>query len=83
MQQIDTQVAIVGAGPSGLLLGQLLTRAGIDNVIIEKVSSDHVLTRIRAGILEQGFVNLARQAGAADRLANTRCTTAGTCALSR
>ena len=68
MQQIDTQVAIVGAGPSGLLLGQLLTRAGIDNVIIEKVSSDHVLTRIRAGILEQGFVNLARQAGAADRL---------------
>ncbi len=68
MQTLTTQVAIIGAGPSGLLLGQLLNRAGIDNVIIERVSGEYVLGRIRAGILEQGFVDLAREAGAAHRL---------------
>ncbi|EHK69769.1 4-hydroxybenzoate 3-monooxygenase [Pseudomonas psychrotolerans L19] len=63
-----TQVVIVGAGPSGLLLGQLLTRSGIDNVIVERQSADHVLSRIRAGVLEQGTVDLLRQAGVAERL---------------
>ena len=58
-----TQVAIIGAGPSGLLLGQLLHRAGIDNVILERQSGDYVLGRIRAGILEQVTVDLLREAG--------------------
>src|SRR4051812_9791152 len=63
-----TQVAIIGAGPSGLLLGQLLHRAGIDNVIVERQAGDYVLGRIRAGILEQGTVDLMAEAGVADRL---------------
>lgn len=63
-----TQVAIIGAGPAGLLLGQLLSRAGIDNVILERRSAEHVLSRIRAGVLEQGMVDLLREAGVADRL---------------
>ena len=58
-----TQVAIVGAGPSGLLLGQLLHKAGIDNVIVERQSADYVLGRIRAGILEQVTVDLLHEAG--------------------
>lgn len=64
-----TQVAIIGAGPSGLLLGQLLTRAGIDNVILERRSADYVLSRIRAGVLERGMVELLHEAGAGERLA--------------
>ena len=63
-----TQVAIVGAGPSGLLLGQLLHRAGIDNVIIERHSPEYVLARIRAGVLESTTVQLLEQAGVAERL---------------
>lgn len=63
-----TQVVIIGAGPSGLLLGQLLTRSGIDNVIVERQSADHVLGRIRAGVLEQGTVDLLREAGVSERL---------------
>jgi p-hydroxybenzoate 3-monooxygenase len=63
-----TQVAIIGAGPAGLLLGQLLTRRGIDNVIVERRSGDYVLSRIRAGVLEQGMVDLLAEAGVADRL---------------
>jgi p-hydroxybenzoate 3-monooxygenase len=58
-----TQVAIIGAGPSGLLLGALLTKAGIDNVILERQSGDYVLGRIRAGILEQVTVDLLHEAG--------------------
>ena len=58
-----TQVAIIGAGPSGLLLAQLLARAGIDSVIVERQSGEYVLGRIRAGILEQGTVDLLREAG--------------------
>ena len=58
-----TQVAIIGAGPSGLLLGQLLHKAGIDNVILERQSGHYVLERIRAGILEQVTVDLLREAG--------------------
>ena len=63
-----TQVAIIGAGPAGLLLGQLLSRAGIDNVILERRSLDYVLSRIRAGVLEQGMVDMLHEAGAAERL---------------
>jgi p-hydroxybenzoate 3-monooxygenase len=68
MQIIKTQVAIIGAGPSGLLLGQLLAKQGIENVIIERVSADYVLGRIRAGILEQGLVDLLREAGVSQRM---------------
>jgi len=63
-----TQVAIVGAGPAGLLLGALLHRAGIDNVVLEQRSADYVLGRIRAGVLEQVAVDLLREAGVAARL---------------
>ncbi|MDP5133731.1 MAG: 4-hydroxybenzoate 3-monooxygenase [Paraglaciecola sp.] len=68
MRTIKTQVAIIGAGPSGLLLGQLLAKQGIENIIIERVSADYVLGRIRAGILEQGFVDLVREAGVNERM---------------
>ncbi|CAE6932329.1 4-hydroxybenzoate 3-monooxygenase [Vibrio sp. B1FLJ16] len=68
MKILSTQVAIIGAGPSGLLLGQLLAKQGIDNIIIERTSADHVLGRIRAGILEQGFVDLLRESGCNQRL---------------
>ena len=63
-----TQVAIIGAGPAGLLLGQLLHEAGIDNVILEQRSPDYVLSRIRAGVLEQTTVQLLQQAGVGARL---------------
>ncbi len=63
-----TQVAIVGAGPSGLLLGQLLARAGIDNVIVERQSGDYVLGRIRAGVLEQTTADLLDEAGVGARM---------------
>jgi len=66
---MKTQVAIVGAGPAGLLLGQLLHQAGIDNIIIERQSPDYVLSRIRAGILEQVTLDLLAEAGVAERVA--------------
>ncbi len=62
------QVAIIGGGPSGLLLSQLLHRKGIEAIVLERHTRDYVLSRIRAGILEVGFVNLMREAGIADRL---------------
>ncbi|GAB4349112.1 MAG: 4-hydroxybenzoate 3-monooxygenase [Gammaproteobacteria bacterium] len=65
---MKTQVVIIGSGPSGLLLSQLLHRHGIDNVILERRSRDYVLGRIRAGVLEHGFVNLMREAGVAERM---------------
>jgi p-hydroxybenzoate 3-monooxygenase len=65
---MKTQIAIIGCGPSGLLLGQLLQRAGIDNVIVERKDPEHILSRIRAGVLEQGTVDLLREAGVSDRL---------------
>jgi p-hydroxybenzoate 3-monooxygenase len=63
MSQSRTQVAIIGAGPSGLLLGALLHKAGIDHIIIERQSPEYVLGRIRAGILEQVTVDLLHEAG--------------------
>ena len=63
-----TQVLIIGAGPSGLLLGQLLLRAGIDNVILERQSGDYVLGRIRAGVLEQTTCDLLVEAGVGTRM---------------
>lgn len=68
MKTITTQVAIIGAGPSGLLLGQLLHKQGIANVILERSTGEHVLSRIRAGILEQGMVDLLREAGVDARM---------------
>jgi p-hydroxybenzoate 3-monooxygenase len=65
---LRTQVAIIGAGPAGLLLGQLLHRAGIDSIILEQRSAAHVLGRIRAGVLEQGTVDILDAAGVARRL---------------
>ncbi len=62
------QVAIIGAGPSGLLLGQLLHRAGIDTVILERRSGDYVLGRIRAGVLEQTSVEVLHEANVGTRL---------------
>ncbi len=62
-RNLSTQVAIIGAGPSGLLLGALLHKAGIDSIIIERQSGDYVLGRIRAGILEQGTVDMLHEAG--------------------
>ncbi|CAG8863650.1 p-hydroxybenzoate hydroxylase [Pseudomonas fluorescens] len=65
---MKTQVAIIGAGPSGLLLGQLLQNAGIDTVIVERQTPEYVLGRIRAGVLEQGTVELLREAGVSERM---------------
>ncbi|XAH21443.1 4-hydroxybenzoate 3-monooxygenase [Xylophilus sp. GW821-FHT01B05] len=62
-----TQVAIIGAGPAGLLLGQLLFKAGIDNIIVERQGGDYVLGRIRAGVLEQTTLDLLDQAGVGAR----------------
>jgi p-hydroxybenzoate 3-monooxygenase len=63
-----TQVVIVGAGPAGLLLGQLLHRVGIDTLLVERRSADYVKGRIRAGVLEPGTVEVLEHAGVADRL---------------
>jgi p-hydroxybenzoate 3-monooxygenase len=63
-----TQIAIIGAGPAGLLLGQLLHKAGIDNVILERQSGEYVLARIRAGVLEQTTCDLLDEAGVGERM---------------
>ena len=63
MKIINTKVAIIGSGPAGLLLGQLLYKAGIDHILIEQRSAEYVAERIRAGILEQISVDLLAQAG--------------------
>ncbi len=63
-----TKVAIIGSGPSGLLLGQLLTEAGIDNIILDRVGKDYILGRVRAGVLEEGTVGLIDRARAGARM---------------
>jgi p-hydroxybenzoate 3-monooxygenase len=65
---MKTQVGIIGGGPSGLLLSQLLHLQGIDNVVLEKHSREYVLGRIRAGVLEHGFAKLMREAQVAERM---------------
>jgi p-hydroxybenzoate 3-monooxygenase len=62
------QVVIIGSGPAGLLLGQLLHGIGVDTLILERVSKAHVLARVRAGVLEEGTVGLMRDIGLAARL---------------
>jgi len=65
---LRSQVGIVGAGPAGLLLGHLLHLEGIDSVIVEARSKEHVIERVRAGVLEQGTVDLLIEAGVGERL---------------
>jgi p-hydroxybenzoate 3-monooxygenase len=65
---VRTAVAIIGAGPAGLLLGRLLGQAGIDNVILERQTAAYVLGRIRAGVIEQGAAGLLEEAGVGERL---------------
>ena len=65
---MKTQVTIIGGGPSGLLLSQVLMNAGIDTIIIEKHSKEHVLSRIRAGVLEQGTVDILETVGVGTRI---------------
>jgi len=65
---LRTKIAIIGAGPAGMLLGQLLHRQGIENIILERKDRDYVLARIRAGVLEQGTVDLMEEVGVTERL---------------
>ena len=68
-ETLKTQVAIIGGGPAGLLLSQILHLAGIDSVIVERQSRDYVMARIRAGVLEQGLVDMLTAAGVGERAA--------------
>ncbi len=65
---MKTKVGIIGAGPSGLLLSQLLDLQGIDNIVLERRSREYVLGRIRAGVLEHGFAKLMREANCGERM---------------
>src|SRR5690606_16079697 len=66
--RMKTQVVVIGAGPSGLLLSQLLARSGVDVVVLERQRPEYVLGRIRAGVLERGTMEMLRQAGAGERM---------------
>src|SRR5271155_1602641 len=68
LSAMRTQVVIIGAGPAGLLLGQLLHRHGIDNVILERQTGAYVLGRVRAGVIEQGTMDLLDEAGVGARM---------------
>lgn len=65
---VKTQVCIIGSGPSGLLLSQLLANAGIDTVVLDRKDRTYIESRIRAGVLEQGTVTALEEAGVAERL---------------
>src|SRR5215467_10533632 len=65
---LSARVAIVGGGPAGLLLSHMLHLDGIDSVVLERQSKDHVLQRIRAGVLESGTVKLLREVGLGERM---------------
>jgi p-hydroxybenzoate 3-monooxygenase len=68
VNEIRTQVAIIGAGPAGLLLGQILQRDGIDTVVLERRSREYIERRVRAGVIEHGIANLIEEAGAGERM---------------
>src|SRR3954463_15240925 len=68
MRAIRTQVAIIGAGPAGLMLGHLLHRYGIDSAIVENREQDYVIERVRAGVLEQATTDVMAASGVGDRL---------------
>src|SRR5262249_1346895 len=68
LPEMRTQVVIIGAGPPGWLLGQLLQRRGIDNLILERQTADHVLGRVRAGVIEQVTMDLLDEAGVGARM---------------
>lgn len=79
-----TSVAIIGAGPSGLLLSHLLHRAGIDSVVLEIRSREYVQNRVRAGVLEHGTVEILTDAGLARRYAGKASSiTASSCSSGR
>ena len=65
---MKTQVCIIGGGPSGLMLSQLLHLQGIETVVLERQSREYVLSRIRAGVLENGFTELLRKAQCGQRM---------------
>ena len=65
---LKTQVLIIGGGPSGLLLSQLLMKAGIETIILEKQSRQYILNRIRAGVIEPNSVEVLKNAGIGDRI---------------
>jgi p-hydroxybenzoate 3-monooxygenase len=65
---MNTRVVIIGGGPSGLLLSKLLLSEGIDNIVLEKQSKQHVIGRVRAGVLENGTIEMLRLAGVSERL---------------
>ena len=65
---MKTQVAIIGGGPAGMLLSEILHRAGIDSVVLEARRREYVLSRIRAGVLEQGTVEVLRENGLGERM---------------
>ena len=65
---MKTQVCIIGGGPSGLMLSQLLHLKGIETVVLERQTRDYVLSRIRAGVLENGFAKLMREAQCGERM---------------
>ena len=66
--ELRTSVCIVGSGPSGLLLSQLLANSGIESIVLDRSSRDHIKSRVRAGVLEQGTVDALVEAGVGDRL---------------
>jgi p-hydroxybenzoate 3-monooxygenase len=68
VKELRTQVVIVGAGPAGLLLGQLLQSEGIDNVVVEQRSREYIERRVRAGVIEHGIAELISDAGAGERM---------------
>jgi p-hydroxybenzoate 3-monooxygenase len=68
MREVRTQVAIVGAGPAGLLLGHMLHLEGIDNVVLEHRNREYVEKRVRAGVIEFGIANLLEEVGAGERM---------------